>query len=79
MPVPDSRIRPLNTAEIRAEGDYVLYWMVAFRRTRWNFALDRAVEHARQLGKPLLVFEALRAGYRRPLGCPPSHRGRSDG
>ena len=64
MPVPQVRIRSCNAAPVRPDGDYVLYWMVAFRRTAWNFALDRAIEHARSLGKPLVVFEALRAGYR---------------
>lgn len=38
--------------------------MIAARRHRWSFALDRALALARELGKPLLVFEALRAGYR---------------
>jgi len=42
----------------------VLYWMTMARRTQWNFALDRAVELAEQLQKPLVVFEALRCGYR---------------
>lgn len=37
--------------------------MTSFRRTRFNFALDRAVEHAKALGKPLVVFEPLRVGY----------------
>jgi deoxyribodipyrimidine photo-lyase len=37
--------------------------MIAFRRARWNFSLDRAVEWCRELGKPLLVLEALRCGY----------------
>jgi deoxyribodipyrimidine photo-lyase len=45
--------------EPRRDGDYVLYWMTAFRRTTYNFALQRAVEQANELGKPLLVFEAL--------------------
>lgn len=62
--VPPSRISDCNTATVRADGDYVLYWMVAFRRTQWNFSLDRAVEWAQQLGKPLVVFEPLRIGYR---------------
>lgn len=61
--VPAIRIRPLNAQPYRPERDYVLYWMTAFRRTRWNFSIDRAVEHARELGRPLVVFEALRAGY----------------
>jgi deoxyribodipyrimidine photo-lyase len=38
--------------------------MIATRRTRYNFALQRAVEHCVRLRKPLLVLEALRAGHR---------------
>ena len=41
----------------------VLYWMIAARRTRANYALERAVAHARDLGKPLVVLEALRADH----------------
>lgn len=37
--------------------------MIACRRTEWNFGLQRAVDWARGLKKPLLVFEPLRAGY----------------
>jgi deoxyribodipyrimidine photo-lyase len=38
--------------------------MVAFRRLGWNFALERAAEVARELGKPLVILEPLRCGYR---------------
>jgi deoxyribodipyrimidine photo-lyase len=62
--VPDIRIRAVNSAPLRADHDYVLYWMIAFRRTEWNFSLDRAVEWSRELRKPLLIFEPLRVGYR---------------
>jgi deoxyribodipyrimidine photo-lyase len=62
--VPTLRIRARNAAPVRATGRYVLYWMIANRRTRWNHALDRAVQIAREQKKPLLVFEALRAGHR---------------
>ena len=62
--VPELRRRVLNDAPVNVGGAYVLYWMVAFRRTQHNFALDRAVEWSRELNKPLLVFEALRSGYR---------------
>ncbi len=48
---------------VNPEGDFVLYWMVAFRRIRWNFSLQRAVEWCLDLNKPLIVLEALRAGY----------------
>lgn len=61
--VPDLRISPLNQHAVRADGEYVLYWMVAARRTSWNFALDRAREHADALGRPIVVLEALRADY----------------
>jgi deoxyribodipyrimidine photo-lyase len=59
----ESRIRQVNDAPIRPDRGYVLYWMIAARRTRYNFALDRAVAHARELRRPLVVFEPLRCGY----------------
>lgn len=64
MPVPPIRQRAANAREIRTSGEYVLYWMIAARRLRWNFALDHALEEARRLGKPLLILEALRCDYR---------------
>ncbi len=60
--VPELRIRPANDRPIRP-GHYVLYWMIAARRARSSFALDRALEHARALGLGLMVFEPLRIGY----------------
>jgi deoxyribodipyrimidine photo-lyase len=48
---------------VNPEGEFVLYWMIAARRTRWNFGLQRAVERAKELDRPLVVLEALRAGY----------------
>jgi deoxyribodipyrimidine photo-lyase len=62
--VPAERLHAKNAADVRGGGDYVLYWMIACRRTRWNFALDRAAEWASELGKPVLVLEALRSDYR---------------
>ncbi len=62
--VPASRVRQEGAAQPVADGDFVLYWMIASRRLRDNFALQLAAGHARSLGKPLLVFEPLRAGYR---------------
>ena len=61
--IPPLRIRALHDAPLRPDGAYVLYWMVAARRAAHSFALDRAVGIARDLGKPLVVLEALRAGY----------------
>ena len=61
--VPSIRIAAANTHPVRPEREYVLYWMIAARRRRSNFGLQRAVEQARALEKPLLVFEPLRADY----------------
>lgn len=62
--IPPLRLTSANAAPVHRARDYVLYWMIAARRTRSNFALDRAIEWAKELGKPLVVFEPLRAGYR---------------
>ena len=59
-PVPSVRIRSLNDWTINPSGTFVLYWMTAFRRTRFNFSLQRAVELSNDLGKPLVVLEAIR-------------------
>lgn len=59
----DPRVALVNAAPLRPERDLVLYWMIAARRTRSSHALDRAIAHARALGKPLLVLEPLRCGY----------------
>jgi deoxyribodipyrimidine photo-lyase len=51
-------------APVRAAGKCVLYWIIAARRLHYNFAVERALEHCREFGKPLVIFEALRCGYR---------------
>jgi deoxyribodipyrimidine photo-lyase len=61
--VPDSRIRVDNSEAVNPEGRWVIYWMIAARRTRFNFGLERAADWARQLGRPLVVLEALRCDY----------------
>ncbi|QEG36855.1 cryptochrome/DNA photolyase family protein [Bythopirellula goksoeyrii] len=58
------RIRTANDNAIQPQGQFVLYWMIANRRTRWNFSLQRAVEWAQDLDKPLVILEALRCDYR---------------
>lgn len=62
-PVPDVRVQVVLQDPVRENGDYVLYWMIASRRPYWNFGLQRAVEWARQLKKPLVILEALDCGY----------------
>lgn len=59
MSVPASRITVPYERPLRPDGDWVLYWMIAARRTRYNPALERAADLARTLARPLLVVEAL--------------------
>ena len=58
-----SRVRALNDAPPSPTGQFVLYWMIAARRLRWNFGLQRAVELAREFNRPLVILEALRCDY----------------
>jgi deoxyribodipyrimidine photo-lyase len=58
------RVTAANTRPIQTRGRHVLYWMIAARRTTWSFALDHALARAVELGRPLIVLEALRVGYR---------------
>jgi deoxyribodipyrimidine photo-lyase len=58
-----SRVRLVNQKGVSTRGQFVLYWMVAFRRPASNFALDRAIQWASTLGLPLIIFEPLRCDY----------------
>jgi len=53
----------MNDRPVHPERGYVLHWMIAFRRTTSNFALQRAVEAADELGRPLVVLEPLKTDY----------------
>ncbi len=61
--VPPLRVTARNTAPVRPDGEHVLYWMVAARRATFSFALERAADWARHLGRPLVILEALRCDY----------------
>ena len=61
--VPTERLRLLNAHPVRPGARFVLYWMTAARRTRANFALERAVEWAAALDLPLVVLEGLSASH----------------
>jgi deoxyribodipyrimidine photo-lyase len=61
--VPDKRVTRCNQAPLNPEGAFVLYWMISSRRLNWSFALQRAVDWCKALQRPLLILEALRAGY----------------
>lgn len=61
--VPASRIKTLNDQPLNPSGAFILYWMIAARRTRWNFGLQHAAGMAARLTRPLVVLEALRCDY----------------
>ena len=57
------RVTAVNQAPVATRGAYVLYWMIAARRSTHSFALDHAISRAVELGRPLIVLEPLRTGY----------------
>jgi deoxyribodipyrimidine photo-lyase len=56
------RIRQLNSHPI-VDGQFVLYWMQASQRTRFNPALEHAIALANEQRKPLLVCFGLMDNY----------------
>ena len=58
-----TRLRDLNDAPVNARGAYVLYWMQASQRTRFNFALEHAIARANELGLPLVCVFGLMDDY----------------
>src|ERR1700748_3838796 len=58
-----SRVVELCGDPINLGGDYVLYWMQASQRTRFNHALEYAIEQANDLGLPLIVCFGLMDDY----------------
>jgi deoxyribodipyrimidine photo-lyase len=62
--VPVERITACNGRDVNGAGEFIFYWMIAARRRHFNFGLQRAVEWASELRKPLLVVEALGGNYR---------------
>lgn len=61
--VPSLRIQEANERPVAPAAAYVLYWMVSARRSRFNFGLQRAADWSRELGRPLMILEAVRVGY----------------
>jgi deoxyribodipyrimidine photo-lyase len=70
--IPERRLRSIHDTDVNNDGDYVLYWMISFRRAFYNFSLQRAVAWAKKLKKPLLILEPLRCDY--PWASPRLHR-----
>jgi deoxyribodipyrimidine photo-lyase len=59
----EERVRKIGPAAVRADGEYVLYWIRANRRVESNHALQFAAELANRLQKPLLCYESLPCTY----------------
>ena len=57
------RVRQLNSAGLRSQADYVLYWSQMNRRADSNQALSFAIELANQLDLPLACYEGLTCSY----------------
>lgn len=75
--VPTERIAAANDRPPCPTGAFVVYLMIAHRRPHWNHALDRAIERAQELGRPLLVLEYLACGHQH--ACDRLHRLMIDG
>jgi deoxyribodipyrimidine photo-lyase len=59
----DSRVRSLTSVDVKSRGRYVLYWCQMSRRLTHNHALDYAIHLAKQLQKPLVIYEGLKLNY----------------
>ena len=59
----DPRISSLGGHSVGKDATYVLYWMQASQRSRYNHALEYAVGRANELGIPLLVLFCLTPSY----------------
>src|SRR5688572_31897487 len=58
-----TRVHALNDRPPRDGGRYVLYWMQASQRTRFNHALEYAIARANGLRLPVLVCFGLMDDY----------------
>jgi deoxyribodipyrimidine photo-lyase len=59
----DTRVQRLNEAPVNPAATYVLYWMQASMRTRYNHALEHAIRQANELKLPALVCFGLMDDY----------------
>ncbi len=57
-----TRIKPLNNKEPR-DRSYVVYWMQASQRARYNHALEYAIRKANELHRMLVVFFGITGDY----------------
>lgn len=66
--VPDfvrkERVHALKLAPFNTDGKYVLYFMESSQRSKYNFALEVAINIANTIRKPLLVYFGITDRYR---------------
>lgn len=60
--IQSARFARLNEKPV-GKGRYVLYWMQASQRTRFNHALEYAIQRGNELGLPVVVGFGLMDGY----------------
>ena len=58
------RVRELNQLPRNPDGEFVLYWMTACRRYHHNAALERCIQIALEMEKPLLIVEPVSIRHR---------------
>lgn len=63
MAVPAARVFLANREPLRPDQSFVLCWLLSSRRPTWNFTLQRAVDQAALLRKPLVILEAVELDY----------------
>ena len=61
--IQDTRLRLSNDLPISPDGKYVLYWMQASQRTRYNHALEQAIQSANAANLPVIVCFGLMDDY----------------
>ena len=76
--VPYSRVTTLKdiTPDVNS-SKFVIYWCIAFKRTKYNYALQRSVEWAIKLSQPLVILEPLILDY--PMSSLRFHKFMMDG
>ncbi|MBC8109270.1 MAG: deoxyribodipyrimidine photo-lyase [Anaerolineae bacterium] len=61
--IDETRVQLLNDLELNRRGKYVLYWMQASQRAKFNHALEFAIARANEMGLSLIVCFGLMDDY----------------
>lgn len=58
------RIHFLKKSHLNSKGEYVLYFMEASQRSKYNYALEASIHFANSLKKPILVYFGITDRYK---------------